>query len=143
MKPHVLSRLPVKDVELFEKVRRAVTDLPDVDLGEDRTGQKVFLSCHMLARAVGQVFGLKHVDGYFYPNYEHTWVLTPSGNILDVYPVGILGGPFLVDAGMDCPSPARRLYKKKRILRGMPRTPSFRRAINTIAVAIRKTVSKK
>ena len=31
------------------------------------------------------------------PNFEHSWLVTPNKNIIDVYPIGILGRPILVD----------------------------------------------
>jgi hypothetical protein len=62
----------------------------------------------MLARAVADVFDLECVDGSFLVGFDHSWIKTRQGNILDVYPVAILGGPLLVDGQPG--SPARQLY---------------------------------
>lgn len=143
MKPYVLSQVPSGDIELFRRIQRAVNDFPDINLGVNESGETIILSCHILGRAIGKVFGLKYVDGFFYPNYQHTWLLTANGNIIDVYPVGILGGPFLLK-GSDryTYSPARWLYKKKRILRGKSKTPSFRRAVRIAVSAVRKAMTE-
>ena len=85
------------ELDLLSKVRKAVEKLPDIeDLGVDHRGEKVILSCHILARAVGKIFGLKIVDGFFYPTFSHSWLVTKRGNVIDVYPVGIVGGPIFV-----------------------------------------------
>ena len=136
MKPYVLSKVPEEDVKLFEKIRQIVNDLPDIIFGKNEKEEELILSCHILARAIGKVFALKHIDGYFYPHYQHTWLLTPQGNIIDVYPVAILGGPILMDGSLF--SPARWLYKKKRILHGETKKPSFRRALKIVEMLIRK-----
>lgn len=113
MTPYALIRggIPKDDVVMFEKIGTAVRALPDVD----ENGEEIILSCHILARALAQVFSLEFKDGYFYPNFEHSWLVTPRNNIIDAYPVGMLtgsnGGPILIDGGR-C-SPARWLYKEK------------------------------
>lgn len=137
MKPYVLSVLPEEDVKLFKEIQKIIERFPDIDLGKDEAGEEVVLSCHILARAVGKVFSLRYVDGLFYPNYQHTWLLTANGNILDVYPVGMLGGPIiLVDADPYGYSPARWLYKKKRVLRGRAQKPSFKRAVRKVEAVV-------
>lgn len=61
--------------------------MKDPDLGHDEDGMPITLSCHMLARAVASVFDLRVCDGYFGPeSYDHSWVLTPQGQIIDTYP---------------------------------------------------------
>ena len=104
MRPYGLKFIPADDIELFEKIRNAVNLLSDLDLDRDEDGLPVILSCHILCRAVANVFSLKCVDGYFYSNAQHSWVLTPNQNIIDVYPVGIFGGPILVHNEPFCPS---------------------------------------
>lgn len=99
------DRVPQTEQDIFRAVRRAVNSLPDeMPLGRGPDG-KVILSCHILARAVGRVFGLKCVDGFFHPTFQHSWLVTPSGNVIDVYPVGILGGPILADRIHVCRRP--------------------------------------
>ena len=117
MIPSILSgRILKEDIVLFEKIGEAVRALPDVNLGVGADGKKIFLSCHILARALAQVFSLEFKDGYFYPNFEHSWLITSRDNIIDAYPVGMLissnGGPILID-GDNC-SPARWLYKERK-----------------------------
>jgi hypothetical protein len=123
---------------MLRRVQKAVTVLPDLDFGHDEAGRKIVLSCHILARAVGKAFGLRHVDGYFYPNFQHSWLTTDAGNVIDVYPVGILGGPILV-AGPA--TPAGWLYEKKRVLRGQTKMPSFRQTVRIVAAELRKAAN--
>ncbi len=112
MKPFVLSMLPKEDVALLERIRLVVQEFPDgLDLGKDLEGNPIVLSCHILAHAIGEVFGLDVEDGYFRPHYNHSWLKTPNGHIIDVYPVGIFGGPFLVEQTSSFISPGRHLYQ--------------------------------
>ena len=90
MTPFVLSQITEEDARLFRKIRRAVEDLEDIPLGKDEDGKDIILSCHILARAVGAVFGLKHQDGYYYPDYQHTWLVTEDRSVIHVCPVAIL-----------------------------------------------------
>lgn len=133
MKPYVLSKLSQEEIELFEKIRRAVNDLPDIDLGKNEDGENLILSCHILARAVAKSFHLQYVDGYFYPCYQHTWLLTLAGNTIDVYPVAVLGGPILMDRLV-----AKHLYKEKPVLNGETIKLSFRRAVKIITEEFKK-----
>lgn len=111
MTPYVMKLLPLEDVELFYRVRESVVSLPDIDLGTDPDGVEILLSCHMLAKAIAEVFGLTWVSGFFAPHFEHSWVLAPKGSIIDVYPVGMLGGPLLLDGKSYAPS--RQHYLKR------------------------------
>lgn len=136
MKPHVLKFIPKEDLELFEKIKIAVTGMPDdIDLGKDEEGEEIILSCHILARAVAKLFSLKFVDGYFHPNYDHSWLLTLNGNIIDVYPIAIVGGPILVKDSFS--SPMRWLYKKENISDGLFSKPSFRRSVRRVIEVLR------
>ncbi len=133
MKPHVLKFIPNTDIELFEKIRSSVNLLPDLDLGKDDENLPVILSCHILSRAVAKVFSLRFIDGYFHSNAQHSWVLTPNENIIDVYPVGIFGGPILVHGESFCPS--SWLYRQDTRMRPTFQQfdePCFVRAVETV-----------
>ncbi len=98
MTPYVVSQLPPADIELWKRIRAAVEALPDFDIRNDKD-EKVELSCHILARAVSTTFGLGFYDGFYRsPGFDHSWIVTSSGNVIDVYPIGTLGGPLLIDA---------------------------------------------
>ncbi|HTX87261.1 MAG TPA: hypothetical protein VMC41_04335 [Candidatus Nanoarchaeia archaeon] len=137
MKPHVLSRLPQDEVEIFFKIKQVVDNLPDIILGNNENGEEITLSCHLLARAVGKVFGLKYVDGHSFPRYQHTWLITSHRNIIDVYPVATLGGPIMLDGG--CVRHVEKFYKKKRLAIGATRN-SFRRALRKIEKVVRTMI---
>lgn len=97
MTPHSRKVVHEEDQKLFDRIRSAVENLPDGL--RDHEGKELEISCHKLARAVGVAFKLKWQDGYFIlPSYHHSWLRTDRGNIIDVYPIGMIGGPILVDA---------------------------------------------
>lgn len=140
MTPYVARYLTPEDLRLFEKIRQLVQELPDnLDLGIDDGGRQVVLSCHVLVRALANVLGLQYVDGYFSSRYDHSWLLTPSGHIIDPYPVAIWGGPFMIDGGSA--SPARVLYRRtsaRRISNQRFARPWFRRAVRRATAALRR-----
>lgn len=88
---HIFNSAELSLLALAETCVRAV---------EDPSEQTI--RCHELARAVGKVLGLDHVDGK-YGIVEHTWLVldTFEGSrrrcILDVYCVGRLPMVQLVD----------------------------------------------
>ncbi len=140
MTPHAAQIIQKEDISIFEHIRDAIISLPDLDLGTDEAGQNIILSCHMLARAVGEVYSLRVVDGFFYPYYQHSWVETKYGNVIDPYPVGILGGPILVD-GNRIYAPSKHLYLPKstsKISQGRFSKPSFRRSVRKLVHALIK-----
>lgn len=138
------DRLPQEELAKFLQVRAAVQRLPDrLDLGRD-----VVLSCHVLARAVGRVFKLRVEDGFFHPTFQHSWLVTPSGCIIDVYPVGIVGGPIIADRihrncdGLDCRRrglPVYGLYvplSTRFISRGRFSSSGFRHAVRVVELSL-------
>ena len=138
MRPHALRYIPAEDITLFQQIKDGVNKIPDdLDLGNNDEGQQLVLSCHMLARAVGKVFKLHHCDGYYHSNFEHSWILTPSENIIDVYPIAVIGGPILIHNGfMGCP--ARLLYIPKRISRGRFDNSLFRLSVRILVSFLSK-----
>lgn len=113
MTPYVTEVISSETKELFARIEKAVSELPDLELGMDDKDEIIILSCHILARAVGGVFELPVYDGFFLNFFDHSWVESKDGEvIIDVYPVGILGGPILVDASGGL-SPGRKMYFEK------------------------------
>ena len=109
MTPYVSRFVSEDNLKLFYAIKKVINDLPDVDLGSDNSGKSIVLSCHMLARAVAKVWNLQYEDGLF-SGFSHSWVKTPDEKfVIDCYPVGIIGGPILVDAS-NFLSPANFLY---------------------------------
>ncbi|CAN5128352.1 hypothetical protein BH11PAT3_BH11PAT3_1810 [soil metagenome] len=94
----------------FLTTKSCIHDLPDdLDLGVDGKGKKIEMSCHILADACCVVFGFSGVvTGKFLQMWEHTWITTRSGNIVDVYPPGIASGPILMDGSVGMLT--RRVY---------------------------------
>jgi len=51
---------------LFQRIERAIQELPDIELGEDTQREEVLVSCHMIVRACSRVFPeVEPHDGYF------------------------------------------------------------------------------
>jgi len=144
MTPHAAKYAPSEYLELLGRINFAVSRLPDLDLGQDRRGKPIVLSCHMLTRAIGKIFGLTVVDGYFNRGFSHSWLLTKDQCwLFDVYPVGIIGGPFLVDASSVL-SPGRIVYQRHgRMCKILPfSSPEFRRSVRRITKEIRKILEE-
>lgn len=146
MTPWIQSRIPKDELAMFGKIQQAVRMLPDLELGVYEDGSKIVLSCHILARAVGKVFCLPVQDGYFHPNCKHSWLLLPSKNIVDVYPVGMVGGPLLVDNNRKW-SPGFWLYRPTdtfEISDYLPQfhfgRPCFRKAVLLVSKVLQKGV---
>jgi len=136
MDPFALKLLPSEEVVLFRKIERVINLLPAINLGTE-DGEEIYLSCHMLARALGTVFNLQVADGHAIA-YEHSWLVTKHGNILDVYPIATIGGPLLIDGGTLY---ARQIYKRctaKEISSGCFGKPWFRNSVRKIERQIRK-----
>lgn len=136
MTPYAAEQIKKSDIELFRKIREAVQQLPDLDLGEWDDGEKVVLSCHMLARAISKVFGIAYCDGYFHPYMQHSWNITPHKNIIDAYPIAIIGGPILMDGYYRNSSiyytPAKfRCFRKYS-------DPVFRRSVRRLIAELKK-----
>src|SRR3989344_4689806 len=113
MTPYIQQFVAENELRTFEEVRLIVNRLPNIDLsdiGEDEHGDTLIISCHMLARAISTFFSLKVRDGKFMSGYQHSWLETASGHIIDVYPVATLGGPILIDGGRKSFSPSRGMY---------------------------------
>ena len=138
MTPFVAQYLPDEDIQIFEKIRVAVNALPDnLNLGEYEPGKPMKLTCYILAEAVARSFELERVSGYFEPCMEHSWTTTRSGNIIDVYPVAIYGGPILV-VGQ---SLTGRFYTKENIRPDIFESDSFGMAVKSVVEALKKLKS--
>jgi len=93
------SLMSQSEKDLLDRIREMMNHFPDdEDYGKDNDGRPVVLSCHIVARAIAEVVGkeVKVVDGIYFPDFEHSWLKTKEGNIMDVYPVGTVGGPIFV-----------------------------------------------
>jgi len=142
MTPYVATKIPTQHLQLWRRLDHVIARLPDLDLGLDQKGEPIALSCHMLARAIGRVFRLKVVDGEFVRGFAHSWLLTNDKRwIVDPYPVGIIGGPLIVDA-TGAHMPGAVLYKKRSKICKLLlfSSPEFRRAVNLIAAHIRQII---
>ena len=139
MNPYVVTMISNEDYKLFEKIEKIVQEMPDIDFSEQKreSRRKVLLSCHMIARALATFFPLQYHDGYC-GDCEHSWLTTKTGNIIDAYPVGIMGGPILIPTGYA--HPFERLYKENVLYRvsGI----RFQRNVNKVIGIMEETMTK-
>ena len=108
MKFYVEDHLSKKEISLFRKIKGAVENMDNPYLGVDRDGKEIILSCHILTRAVHNLFLLKFEDGFYAKLYQHSWLRTKEGSVIDVYPVACMGGPIMIAGGEA--SPQKHLY---------------------------------
>jgi len=71
--------------------------MPEIDVGKNKKGERVILSCHMITRALARFFPVEYKDGYFGNFNQHSWLITKEGLIIDPYPVAVIRGPILID----------------------------------------------
>ena len=86
----------LEDVKIFREIEKLIDDV-------ETFPTSATLSCHILAHAVGEIFSLPVEDGYWKLGYNHSWLRTERGNIIDVYPVATVGGPILIAGSVFCP----------------------------------------
>jgi hypothetical protein len=73
------------DFIYYRKARRFVQRMPSYGSRGEQ------LRCHEVARAVVRVVGLPLEfvrDGYYELACQHSWIVLPSGHVLDAYAVG-------------------------------------------------------
>jgi hypothetical protein len=92
---NVLPLLSQSEIKLFESVRRAVNSLPDLSLGIDQGGKPVQLSAHILSQAFRAAYEIESAHGKYSKMHDHSWLVTPEKNIIDVHPIASWGGPVL------------------------------------------------
>lgn len=145
MTPYATKYISEEDVLVFREIKTLINRMPDIDLGVDEEDKEIVLSSHILSRAIAKLFDLRYQDGYFLPNYEHSWVLSPHGHLIDVYPVGIIGGPFMMQLGdnplLNSISPVRWHYKAtsaKKISQGRFSQLWFRRSVRRVEGYLRE-----
>ena len=97
MRFYAEDKIDKQDQELFWKIRQVIIEMPDPDTAMLSGGRTNQLTCHMLADAIRRVFPLGLVRGWrTKPGSTHSWLVTFNHNIIDVYPVGTIGGPILI-----------------------------------------------
>ena len=141
MTPDTARFAPTAHLQMLGKISHAVSLLPDLDLGK-YGDKKIVISCHMLARAIGAVFGLKVVDGNYVRSFAHSWLVSDDRRwVFDVYPVGVTTGPTLVDATF-CLAPGQLLYKEgRKFCKAIPfSSPAFRRSVRRVTKELQRIV---
>jgi hypothetical protein len=145
MKVYSLGFVSEEDLLIFKKIERIMNAMPDVDLGPDtdlvaKVGEKIPVSCHMIARGLSCNLGLEYKDGYFYDmGWNHSWLVTPvSEHIIDPYPWGALGGPLLIVN--DRFNPSFRLYREEFL--PYLNTDTFYSQVEIVSEAIKNTIQE-
>lgn len=96
MKPYAISQMPQEDGKVLKNISDIFSSVGEIQLPSVR-GVEIELSCHILARACSKFFNLKYLDGRFYPNIEHSWILTENNHVIDVYPIGTLTQRLIIE----------------------------------------------
>lgn len=115
MRNPIWQEICSQDRRVYNAICAIYEKLPDlIDLGNDRNGKTIALSCHMLARGFASAFPqFKCIDGYFSAGFQHSWITTESYSLIDVYPVAMIGGPLLLwDDPLCHVRPSVFLYEK-------------------------------
>jgi len=112
MNSYALTLVKPETTEIFEKISRVVCNMQEVNFGGliDKWGDPVALSCHILARACSRVFRIPYCDGSFYCSFRHSW-LSCEGDVIDVYPVGVLTQKLIIEPLLVQKDVARWLYE--------------------------------
>jgi hypothetical protein len=136
MKPYAAHLAPPEDLEALTQIRDLMEKLPEWGIPhKDDPHDHALVSCHTLARAFASAMtDLTVVDGHVL-GHEHSWLMTKSGNVIDVYPVATVGGPLLIMNSVY----ARTLYKPARGMKVRQHmTPSrFKSHVRGITHAVR------
>ena len=106
MKPYVLKDIDEEDLDIFHDICTVVGLLPDFDLAPSKNsqGRRRDLTCHVLCQALTVFFPVKCHHGYYFsPGWEHGWLTTPAGHIIDAYPWGTVGGPIMIGNHFNIP----------------------------------------
>ena len=118
-----------EDLILFRKIKRALDCIETFDTpGFDE------LTCHILGTAIGSLYGIKTVHGYWKSGYEHTWCVTDNGNIIDPYPIGAVGGPILITREV-----CYNLYNEREIRHGDTSSEKFLICVATVKEQIQRS----
>jgi hypothetical protein len=137
MKPYAAHLAPAEDLAALARIRDLMEKLPEWGIPRnDDPDDHALVSCHTLARAFASVMkDLTVVDGRVL-GHEHSWLVTRSRNIIDVYPVATVGGPLLIMDSLY----ARTLYKPSRGMKVRQHmTPTrYKSHVLGIARAVRK-----
>ena len=88
---HAEEVIEESDLKIFKSIKEKLSKIDKFPIKTE------LLTCHMLAHAVAEVYDLKVVDGFWRSGYNHSWIETDYLNVIDVYPVGMVGGPVLLD----------------------------------------------
>ena len=90
-----------KCIEIFKQIKQLIDSVDTFPVPAEHD-----VSCHELCYAIKEIYPtqLRIETGYFLPRFKHSWLRTlpqgeptPYDNLIDVYPVGMIGGPMLIE----------------------------------------------
>lgn len=126
MTPYMRGQVAEEDYSIFTRIRTVVERMSDVPLPSGKP-----VSCHHLCRALADLFGIEYRDGHF-GSAQHSWLLV-GPHIVDPYPVGVLGGPILLETRFMLPW--RGLYTEG-TLWAVVDTPEFKRDLEIVKLEV-------
>lgn len=140
MIPHAVEVAPLEDLALFHRIERIIQELQNLELS-DTDGKRQSLSCHLLCPALAGFFPVEVRDGLLLEEWEHSWLLTRNGLVIDPYPIAAVGGPLLLDTRYSTPWTV--LYMRATHC-SFPKhsSPSFHKNVSRVADAIRTVMQR-
>lgn len=140
--PYVAKYIKPDDMALLNRIETAVQTMPDINLGDDKDGKPIILSCHMLTKALGRIFpSLKEKTGFYRKIYQHSWLITSNGNLIDVYPIATIGGPIMLAAKPASPQINDYISDPNNIqFKGIFSQPHFNRSVRRLTKILRSVM---
>ena len=139
MKTFTESIIERSELKIFNDIKRVLDSINTFELPADH-----LVSCHELCSAMGRVWSLRMETGYYLPGFEHSWLMTgsadkppPYDSLIDVYPVGMIGGPILISNELVIYMRRCEMYKIKKLPNVDFKSDSFLQVVNVIENELR------
>ncbi len=141
MKTFTESIVKQQELDIFKSIKKAVDSIDKFPLPE-----KHLISCHEICHAVAKIYPLRVETGYYMPGFEHSWLMTasfgeqsPFDNIIDVYPVGTIGGPIFIENNLGLFMKRSGMYKPAILPNVDVNSKDFKSIVTIIESALRRT----
>ncbi len=129
-----------QELDIFKSIKRVLDSVDKFNLPEDH-----LISCHEICHAVAKIYNLRVETGYYMPGFEHSWLMTtsfgeqsPFDNIIEVYPVGTIGGPIFIENNLALFMKKSGMYKPA----NLPNVNIESKDFKSIVAIIEKTLCR-
>ena len=104
---------PQKDVEMLEKIRVWVSVLREIAFRTNRFSDDLTATPLVITKALAKFFSFNYAEGIYAGFQPHSWLVTSTGNIIDVMPLEKFSGQPILVQGRS--SLAETLYRQKHL----------------------------